>query len=535
MGALALALLISGVSGVATHDDASKQKVSAGAVDQSQAPGLGAVPGAVTSETTAPSTGGSASSGGEGRARARPPARPAPRSADAPRAPIIPGTAAAPPCTAQDVKGTGITKTEITIGQIVSDVSVLPAQLKPNYEGLQAYVNLVNAAGGVCGRKIKLVYSNDNSNPAQHDYESMSHQVFAFVANSSLIDTLDYDGNAPFNPKYQDNGEYVPDVGGLAYSYSRNQSPMFAGVLGSLSPSLNGGAIFKYLTDGAKARGAPCRKAGIVYLNEPTGASEDSARSGGVAMGASWGGNVGAGNVNYYVANLADPEPIYEQLAVRMVTDGVNCAFTYMDLGSNVNLVKAMGARAYWQPDKCVIATRCFSVVSMPFSGYDPKFIRDAGDSSRLVSTFLPHIPLNETSSAAMQTYLKALKGVQGAEPSTFSLVGFNSGEMFVEALQSCGAAPTRACVMTFLRKLKGFTAGGLQSPVTPFRSTKVRCAGDCGSFMPQGVFDFKWIFNCNVAMQVQDKPGKPRDFYRVDPAQGYTCEDLRVVRGTAA
>src|SRR4051794_18828734 len=180
---------------------------------------------------------------------------------------VLPGqTTPAPPCAPKDVKGTGISKSEIVIGQIVSDVSVLPAQLYPNYEGLQAYVNVVNQAGGVCGRKLRIEYSNDQSNPATHDYQAMTHKVFAFVGNSSLMDNTDYQTDAPFNPLYQDNGEYVPDVGGLAYSYGRSQSPWFAGNLGSLSPSLTGGLAIKWIVDKAKAENRPCKKAGVVYL-----------------------------------------------------------------------------------------------------------------------------------------------------------------------------------------------------------------------------------------------------------------------------
>src|SRR5205814_5641077 len=77
-------------------------------------------------------------------------------------------TTASAGCTPQDDKETGITKSEVRVGQIVSDVSQLPSQLKPNYEGLQAYANMVNSQGGVCGRKIVIDYNNDQSNPATH-------------------------------------------------------------------------------------------------------------------------------------------------------------------------------------------------------------------------------------------------------------------------------------------------------------------------------------------------------------------------------
>ena len=446
----------------------------------------------------------------------------------------LPGqTTPAPPCTPKDVKGTGISKSEVVIGQIVSDVSVLPAQLYPNHEGLQAYVNVVNQAGGVCGRKLRIEYSNDQANPATHDYQAMSRRVFAFVANSSLQDSADYETEAPFNPRFKDGDEFVPDVGGLAYSYYRAHSPWHAGVIGSISPALTGGLPFKYMVDKAKAEGRPCRKAGVVYLREPTGASEDSGRAGGVALAADWGGNFGSDNVEYFVRNLADPVVVYEQMVTEMVAKGVNCAFTYADLGSNINLVRALANRGVWPPDKCS-GPQCFSVVYIPFAGYDPKFIRDAGDASKSTYTFIPHIPLNETP-PVMQQYLNALKSVRNAEPSTFSLIGWTSGQMFVQALQSCGAAPTRNCVMEYLRKLENFDAGGLQGPITPFRSTRVDCSSGCGSFAGRGTYNFKWIFNCNVALQVLDRGGK-RDFFRVSPAQGYTCDpNLKVVRGKAA
>ena len=439
------------------------------------------------------------------------------------------------PCSAQPDHETGITDTAVTIGEIVSDVSVLPQQLKPNYYGLQAYLKLVNDAGGICGRKINLVYSNDQANPATHDYSSLIHKVFSFVANSSLQDSVDYQSDAPFNPTATDNGEYVPDIGGLAYSYGRNQSPWFAGTVGSLSPSLVGGGSVQRLLAQASAGGNACKKAGVLYLQEPTGASQDQARLGGAALAAPWGGNFGANNVKYYVTSLAEPEPVYQQTVTQMMADGVNCAFTYDDLGSDVTFARALNDQGVWPPSKCHVRGSCFGLVYVPFAAYDPKFIANGGDGALSVTTFLPHVPLNEQSSTAMKTYLNALKAISGATPSTFSLVGYLSGEMFAEALRACGGAPTRTCVMGYARNLKNFDGGGLEGPVTPFRTTRVNCAGGCGSVFPgHGIYDFKWIFNCYVFVQVQDRSGT-RDFDRVAPSQGYQCDNLMVGRGSPA
>ena len=451
----------------------------------------------------------------------------------APSRPLPGRTTPPPPCSPKDVDETGISKDEVVIGQIVSDVSVLPAQLYPVHEGVQAYINLVNANGGVCGRKIRIEYSNDGSNPATHDYEAMARQVFAFVGNASLIDQLDYGDDAPFEPRFKDGDQFVPDIGGLAFSYNRSQSDWHAGSFGSVSPSLVGGGQYRYMIEKSAAEGRPCREAGVVYLREPNGASEDQGRLGGAALAADWGGNFGSDKVHYYVANLGDPVVVYQQMAAQMVADNVNCVFTYSDLGSNVNLVQGMANQGVWPYDKCS-GTQCIVLVSMPFAAYDPKFIRDAGDASRLVNTYIPHIPLNETGSPAMQQYINALKTVRGAEPSTFGIIGYVAAQMFATSLEACGAAPTRNCVMEAARSIKDFDAGGLIGPITPFRRTKVNCSDGCGNFRGRGTYNFKHIFVCATTMQVLDRDGR-RDFYRINPAQGYACDTLRVVRGKPA
>jgi hypothetical protein len=83
---------------------------------------------------------------------------------------------------------------------------------------------------------------------------------------------------------------------------------------------------------------------------------------------------------------------------------------------------------------------------------------------------------------------------------------------------------------MQQLRATKDFTGGGLLGGVTPFRSTRARCSGDCGSFQGNHTWDWKWIANCTVSVRVQGN-GWVRD----NPAQGFACDQLQVARGTPA
>ena len=150
----------------------------------------------------------------------------------------------------------------------------------------------------------------------------MSSSVFAFVANQSLQDGAEYQSNPPYRPNNKDpnTGEYVPDIGGLALQYPRAQSPMHWGVFGSLSPTLVGGGAYHQMT--STSPGTKCKKGGVVYLDEPTGASKDQATIGGAALKASWGGGLA---YNFYHQPLEAQEAQWSTTVQQMISDGVNC------------------------------------------------------------------------------------------------------------------------------------------------------------------------------------------------------------------
>jgi ABC-type branched-subunit amino acid transport system substrate-binding protein len=513
--ALVLVAIVATVAVIANSGSNVSSKVSGtGASAPSEQAATSAAPGAATSSSpgrakSGAASGGAALAGGGSIAQI----------------PGLSGTKGVP-CTAKSDKETGVDAKTITIGQIVTDNNQIPQQLGPAHDGLAAFVKLFNGAGGLCGRALKLEYRNDNLNPATHssDAQELANSTFAYVGNESLLDFLDYNQNPPFGPMVRGGSGFVPDVGGLAFSYNRSQSAWHAGVIGSVSPTLIGGGQFRAYLQEAKAKGTPCRKAGVVYVQEPTGASQDEAMLGQQALEQSWGGDMGAGNTKIYSANLLDPEPAYETLVDRMVADGMNCVFTYIDVKSNVNLAQALNNRGVWPPSKCKLGPQCFRVVWIPFSAYDPAFVRDGGDGALDVTTFIPHLPFSEPSAPAMKDYLQAI-GSLGKKPSTFSVLGFASGVMLVQALEACPAAPTRACVMNALRRMQNFNAGGLLGGTTPFKTTRA-------TYSRYGTFDWKWIFFRSINMRVFDRDGK-RDFYRISPGSGFFTDTLHVARGT--
>jgi len=430
-------------------------------------------------------------------------------------------------CKATKSHEIGVSDRSITIGEVVTDSSQLPQQLGPVHQGLQAFVNVFNAAGGLCGRKLDLQYRNDNLNPATHtsDMQDLANTSLAFVGNDSLLDFTDYGRNPPFTPSIKGGGSYVPDVGGLAFAYGRAQSDWHAGVVGSVSPVLTGGGQFKPLTAAAASAGHPCRKGAVVYLNEPTGASKDQAALGGAAVEASWGGGLGSGNTKQYEAQLEQDQNTYQVMVAEMMRDGMNCLWAYTDLQGSINLMKAMQAQGVWPPGTCKLGAACFQVAWVPFTVYDAKFIRDAGSAALGVTTFIPHVPLSESSDPPVKAYLDAMKTVPGARPGTFSIFGFTSGLMLVQALEGCASAPARTCLMDALRTMQNFTGGGLLGGTTPFKRTKA-------SDPTLGEFAWKWIFYSSVGLRVE-KHGSSVDFYRINPSSGFLNDTLHVARGT--
>jgi branched-chain amino acid transport system substrate-binding protein len=443
--------------------------------------------------------------------------------------PGLTGGATPKPCTKRSVEEVGVTDSTITVGQVITDSNQIPQQFAPAHEGLEAFVKLFNDAGGLCGRKIVVEYRNDQLNPAIHsqDIRDLANSSIAFVGNESVLDQLDYSNDPPFEPMFQGGGSNVPDVGGLAFSYARSQSNWHAGVIGSVSPTLVGGAQYHWFQARARAAGKPCTKGAILYLSEPTGASEDQARVGQVSIEQSWGTGLGKGNTKLYSVSLIPPadQNTYASIVRQMADDGMDCVFSYTDLNSSIQLANAMRGQGYWPPAKCSRGAKCFRFAYIPFSAYDQKFIRDAGEAAIGFSTFVPHVPIQEPTNPAMRVYLDALKKIKDAQPSTFSVIGFASGAMFVEGLQGCAAAPTRTCLMTALRKMSKFTAGGLLGGTTPFRRTRA-------TFGRYGTFDWKWIFNTTVAMRVVERNGK-RDFVRINPKSGFSTDTIKIARGT--
>lgn len=84
----------------------------------------------------------------------------------------------------------GVTATSITVGNVSDLGGPVPGLFQGGPDGVQAYFDYINSQGGVYGRKLKLISSDDQlqCSTNEADYQNLVGQVFAFVGSWSLDD-----------------------------------------------------------------------------------------------------------------------------------------------------------------------------------------------------------------------------------------------------------------------------------------------------------------------------------------------------------
>ena len=107
--------------------------------------------------------------------------------------------------------------------------------------------------------------------------------------------------------------------------------------------------------------------------------------------------------------------------------------------------------------------------------------------------------------------------------------MGDTSGELFVEALDHCGSAPTRTCILDYVHGLTNYTANGLLG------GTDIHgCTVD--NYNGSGNWCWKWIFDKSVAVTVKGTAASLDSWVRLPhPSKGFLNDTLHCVRGDLA
>jgi ABC-type branched-subunit amino acid transport system substrate-binding protein len=349
----------------------------------------------------------------------------------------------------------GVTTTSITFGNVSGLTGPLPGTNNQGPEAVQALFSAVNAAGGICGRELKLLVEDDqqdSSTNAANVSDLLSKPVFAFVGSTSNADN----GGVP--KLVQAN---VPDIG-FAINCNRSLSSTYWSAAGGSCKEKDGHA---YFTDSAfstaKAGGYLAPR--MAFLAYNIAISANAAR-----QFASTYQQLG-GTVCYTDYAISPASASLTSDVVQMKKNNCSGVFSVLDITGNAKLLKALQQQSVHLP-----------YVGTTFVGYTPEQIAQAGESAAQGLTMtLNFIPLGEKQQAVQQYQQQLATYQPGKQPSAFGFMAWQAGQMLIYALIANGHSPTRAGVVKTFKSLHGWTGGGALGPYDPAAHSFPPCSVD--------------------------------------------------------
>ena len=391
--------------------------------------------------------------------------------------------AACPGGAGNTASDTGVTPTQISIGNVSGLTGPLANSFNQGTEGVGALFAAINAAGGICGRQLKLVAEDDQQNASTNasDVADLVGRVLAFAGSTS-------DGDNGGVPNMVQAGS--PDFG-FAINCNRSESATYW--------SASGGSCFQpqgpgqgpyYINDSglALAKSAGYFPTKMAFLAYNIAISAQAAQQFEYVYQHSFGGTP-----CYTDFAISPASASLESDVAQMQANGCNGVATTLDVTGNAKLLQAMQQQSYTTP-----------YTYTTFDGYTPSQISLAGQSAAQGLTIgVPFIPLNE-SNPIVHLYLQELATYEpGKQPSGFGFLSWHSAQMLVYALIASGHAPTRASVTHVVSSLQNWTGGGALGPYTPNTHS---------------------VGACQVDVVV-----KGNDFVRKAPASGLFCSSHMV------
>jgi len=342
---------------------------------------------------------------------------------------------------------TGVTADSVTVG----NVSILAYGLfKGAPVGTKAYADYVNSTGGVDGRKLVVDSSDDGFQGAPNEQETRAavESDFALVGSFSLEDSYGASVLAADPTVSNVSVALSPTASDLPNTFSVN--PVRVGW------QLGGLEYFKQQYPG------DITHTGAIVSSEPSAQT-------------TWGAEQQAmTSLGYKV--VSDPsytvtQTDFTQDVIAMKNAGVKILFMEQSPQNYAGaVVKALDQQNY------------HPVVVLGTAGYSEAFVPTSGGAASADGIWLDQgtaLYLGEDTSVipADQTFLHWVQVASpGFEPDLYTLYGWLSAELFVQALRKSGSDPSRGSLLQQLRTITSFSGGGLIGNVNPVAKTPSGC-----------------------------------------------------------
>lgn len=366
----------------------------------------------------------------------------------------------------------GVTADEIKIGNVSTISGPIPGFGQTGVNAVKAYVNMVNATGGVCGRQLNLATADDRlqsgTNKSEHD--KLRDQVLGFAGGVSVVD----DGAAQ-----SINGTNLVYTG-LAITNAMITSPNnFPVTPINREAGGNGGqAIFNYMRE---VEGVS--RAGLVW---PAQASAKAAIDGyRVDMER-------AGIDIVLETEVAVTETNYAGVAANVEGNDVDILVTTLEISGMSNLAKSLEQNGYFP--------------KVPFYGaqaYGRNFLAQAGSAAEPTVLGLAYSILEDAGSVpAVGEFITWYERTNpGADIDFFAIQSWVAADLFVSALRNISGPPTRDNLLASMKTFTEYDADGMIAPIDPVNKRSARC------FMIAKVNGGKWVrahpgsgFDCSYA-----------------------------------
>jgi ABC-type branched-subunit amino acid transport system substrate-binding protein len=354
---------------------------------------------------------------------------------------LAPASAAATP------SSPGVTANSITVGSI-SDISAPIAGLFAGGKvGTEAYFAMINSEGGVNGRKLLLngMDSAFSSGTVANDAKNIAANDFAFVGGFSLLDGAE-------QPAID--AGHVPVVAQVLSPNLYTDPNLYAAIPLDVGGDANG--FFKWL----KSKYPQDVKAvGVIGSNSAATA-------------------ITAEHTFHNLTSNLGYDWVYERLAsytetsflpdmIKMKNAGVKMIFEPAQQGAYISTMaqenKQEGLNALF-----VSGANAYE------AGFDPG---SAGNGTLIGTDTALYMGQDAKVVPAVATFDKWAKKV---DPQTqldlYTLYGWISAELFVQALKGAGADPTRASLDAQLNTITSFDADGLITPQDPAKKIPGQC-----------------------------------------------------------
>jgi branched-chain amino acid transport system substrate-binding protein len=387
-----------------------------------------------------------------------------------------------------------VSPTQIDVGSIANVTGPLSSDFAPVVNGVEAYFSMINAEGGVAGRKLKLAYQEDDQGSPTIDLSVAQklveqNHVFAVVG----VGTPFFGG-----------ASYLAQQGtptfGYAVSTDWANRPTLFGSYGSVLDFATAGPGDSYVAQQLGATSIAVVAYGVAQSADACQAAVNGMRKFGL-------------NVSFTDLNLvygADPTPAVLQMENKHVDFLLSC----LDINGNVAFARA-------------ISQNGLTMNQLWLNGYDRGTLQQYGSIMNGVYFGLQHVPFEAASAfpgayPGMENYIREMQKYQPS--STYdevALAGWVSAALFVSGLKIVGRDLTQAKLVKAINHETAFTGGGLIGPENwtfshttakpPFCGAAVHVVN--GQFVTRVMPGTQKVFFCfdlNSTTPVTPLPGTP-------------------------